>query len=580
MPRNVRGAVAIGTLPFSLSTKFTEQHAVQMNINRYRDNSSQRVCLVVDSRKSWSLAKRLSADDLKLLREFYDNARGGAFYFYNPHETLPPFAHTNLGSSGRYLVRFANDWTQTNGMGRFDTAIELMEVTNFGGGGLDDTGGGGIITPPPPPPPGDVHFLGGGPIDPINLAGSLTGRIGDYYRNYGPISYGGWMWAFTLTEDDSRGVADGQMGVYKSQDGVDWIRQDVAHAPVEALPAYPYWDGSSSIVTTLAVQFEPVPGQTRTTVQFVDFDMGTGLFGDPYGTTDLRVTPAGAVSGAPVNDIIHPYVFKLSNGTMRVVYQYYYRDSFVNHGDGAFPGGSQSQIYYQDYVPGTGWSSRQVFPSQAAAWGSHYFLNSATQDGDVIHAVYMPIPGLENTPPALDQASYVRINADGSFTSPQGIGGVLGPNGGTFFSLNTGIISGNRLLIPVVKQSSLPASVGVLVGTPKSNPTFSYVEIAQPAAGNISGMQMYHMDSRDIFAFFQSNPATNHNSQILVSVSTNGGTTWTTPGMALDLDATPATPVAHQDTVDINSISLGTNLNGGLGLMYTSWIAYYAPVSP
>lgn len=130
MPGLIRGAVAVGTLPFSLSTKFAESHAVQMDMNEYHDGSSQRTSLVTGGRRSWKIAKRLDALHLGLLRNFFDANLAKAFYFYNPSETLPRYSHAPDGTSGRYLVRFASDWEQTAGMSRSDTAIEVIELAS------------------------------------------------------------------------------------------------------------------------------------------------------------------------------------------------------------------------------------------------------------------------------------------------------------------------------------------------------------------------------------------------------------------------------------------------------------------
>lgn len=580
MPRTVGVAAPFGTLPHSISTKFTESHAVQMNINEYHDGASQRTSQVANGRRSWKISKRLDPVSLIALRSFFEEAKGRAFNFYNPSETSPPYSHNPIGASGLYLVRFNGDWEQTNGMGRSDVSIELIEVADGTGaadiGGIPPGGGpggddGGGTTP------GARTYGAGVPIDAVNLASSLTGSSGDYYRNFGPIPFGGWMWAFTLTENDPTGVADAQLGVYKSQDGTHWIRQDLDNAPFEATPSYPYWDGVSSVVKILVVDFESASPNTLTSTKLIDFDMSTGLFSAPYGATSLRVTPTGAIGGAASSFIDHPYVFQLSSGKLRIVYTFYYRDSFVDHGTGEPAGGSQAQIYYQDYTPGVGWSSRQIFPSQTVAWGTGYFLNSAVLDGDVIHAVYMPVTVRLASPPTFNEAFYVRINADGTFTTPQSLGAILSPDGGPHFLLNTGIISGNSLLIPVNKTNS-PSSVGVLVGSPKSDPTFTYVDIAATTPSALNGVQMYHMGSQDVLAYWQTSPTTGNNSQVYMSTSTNGGTTWSTPALALDLDVRTPAPVSGKDIFDINAISLGTNLNGSVGLIYTSWASYYAPV--
>jgi hypothetical protein len=44
MPGPVRGAVSAGILPYSLSTKFSESHAVQAIVNEYHDGSEPTSC--------------------------------------------------------------------------------------------------------------------------------------------------------------------------------------------------------------------------------------------------------------------------------------------------------------------------------------------------------------------------------------------------------------------------------------------------------------------------------------------------------------------------------------------------------
>jgi hypothetical protein len=575
MPGPVRGAVSAGILPYSLSTKFSESHAVQAIVNEYHDGSSQRHALVSEGRRTWNLSKHLTAAQLTQLRSFAASLQGGAFYFYNPQETLPPFSNNPIGTSGQYLVRFNGDWSQTNGMVRSDSEVQLIELTTQsedipvvtigGSGGLPGSGGGG-------------GGGGGGtprlrliPIDPINYAGSNdASAVFDYYRNYGPISYGGWMWAFTLTNDDEDGRGDLKLGVYKSLTGETWIRQDLANAPeFEIDPAYPYWDGVSSVVTIMVVRGESSDPFTETAVEFVDFDMSTGLFGSPYGPLDIRIAPTGATSPIPIVRPVHAYVFKLSSGTLRVVYQYFYEDVFVDHGTGEPSGGSQSQVYYQDYA-GSAWAARQILSGQTVAWGTGYFLSAAVQDGDVIHAVYTPVGYYWN------EAYYVRINADGTFSTPQALSPILSPDGSTYFLINTAIISGNNLLIPVSSPYGVSGAVGVLVGAPKSNPTFTYVEIATDAG--FATPQMYHMATQDVFAWSQVSPTTGNLSQVYMSTSSDGGNTWSLPTLALDLDVT-IPPLAPEGTDvsprDINSISLGTNLDGSVGLMFTTWGTYY-----
>lgn len=130
MPATVRGAVPAGTLPYSLSTKFSELRTVPININEYHDGSCQRTALVNGARRSWKLSKRLTAFQSGLLADFQNSMNGQAFYFYNPSETFPEYSHAPTGTAGRYLVRFNNDWNRTFSMGRFDSDVELIEVAS------------------------------------------------------------------------------------------------------------------------------------------------------------------------------------------------------------------------------------------------------------------------------------------------------------------------------------------------------------------------------------------------------------------------------------------------------------------
>jgi hypothetical protein len=561
MPGPVRGAVAAGILPYSLSTKFSESHAVQVLVNEYHDGTSQRKSLVSEGRRTWNLSKHLTAAQLTQLRSFAASLQGGAFYFYNPQETLPPFSNNPIGTSGQYLVRFNGDWSQTNGMVRSDSEIQLIELTTQsedipvvtvgGSGGLPGSGGGGGGGTTPSGPPVA--------IDVFQLAGSFIGSVpNDYYRNYGPIYYGGQLWAFTLTENFD--LADGLLGVYKSLTGATWIRQDLAHAPSAnryvIAPSYPYWDGVSSTITILVLQSDvtpPIPSFERT-MSLVDFDMATGLFSSTYGEVDLG-PPETATA------FRHAYVFKLSNGTIRIVAEY--------------GGSDQSQIYYQDYTAGA-WGLPHIFPGQTVGSGSWYFLNSATQDGDVIHAVYMDIHAAGGPAgPNFNEAHYVQIAADGTFSTPVALSAILSPDGTTYFSINTGIISGDHIILPVRISFDAPANVGVLVGSPKSNPTFTYVAIA--SSTRFAEPVLFHRASEDVFAWTEVSSGTGNISQVYISTSTDNGATWTTPQLRLDIDVHPLPGGAGEDTTDINSISLGTDRDGSIGLMLTTWTGYYIP---
>jgi hypothetical protein len=132
MPGNVENAAPASVLPQSLCRTFVHQRTYPVIENEYKNGESQRSVLAVSSRRQWRQAKRLTPTALIELRNFFD-ARNGAtepFYFYDPYETNPAFSHdpTGVATVGRYIVRFNGDWQQSNGPGRSDVSIDLIEL--------------------------------------------------------------------------------------------------------------------------------------------------------------------------------------------------------------------------------------------------------------------------------------------------------------------------------------------------------------------------------------------------------------------------------------------------------------------
>jgi len=119
-------------MPWSLSTAFVRSQEYPVLENEYRNGESQRSVYATNSRKRWRLAKRLTADQLADLRDFYDERNGPveSFYFYDPYETNPKFSYDPAGQAvaGRYTVRFNCEWSQFLSPGRAEVAIELVEV--------------------------------------------------------------------------------------------------------------------------------------------------------------------------------------------------------------------------------------------------------------------------------------------------------------------------------------------------------------------------------------------------------------------------------------------------------------------
>jgi phage-related protein len=132
MPGSVQNAAPLTVLPASLSRAFVHEREYPALDNEYRNGESQRSVQATNSRKRWRLAKRLTAAQLAVLRDFYDARNGPVepFYFYDPYETSPKFSHDPTGQAvaGRYTVRFGGEWGQSVDLGRVDLNIELIEL--------------------------------------------------------------------------------------------------------------------------------------------------------------------------------------------------------------------------------------------------------------------------------------------------------------------------------------------------------------------------------------------------------------------------------------------------------------------
>ena len=141
MPGNVGTPNPVGILPKHLSTKFTEKREWAYLSNQFHDSSTQRAQLVLGSRKRFSLAEKLTATEANTLKTFFDAHLGGVipFWFYNPFEVCPPgtnYDPTLATTTGRYVVRFDNDWNQSTGLMRTTSPdIELVEVSSGAGAG-------------------------------------------------------------------------------------------------------------------------------------------------------------------------------------------------------------------------------------------------------------------------------------------------------------------------------------------------------------------------------------------------------------------------------------------------------------
>jgi phage-related protein len=142
MPGNLQAASPVDVMPQTLSTAFTEVRAFPNLSQVYHDGTTER-SLIVDgvnnpvSLRNWKLSKRLTVDQLTTLRTFYEAHFGGLipFFWYDPFEPADGmpigsnFDPTGDSEQGRHICRFTNQqWTQTTGLARTDTAIEFQEI--------------------------------------------------------------------------------------------------------------------------------------------------------------------------------------------------------------------------------------------------------------------------------------------------------------------------------------------------------------------------------------------------------------------------------------------------------------------
>jgi hypothetical protein len=130
MPGSVRNAVSVGVLPFSLCRQLVESREWPARAVEYHGGETERAALTATSRRSWTMANRLTPAALATLRAFLDTYPVDAFYLYSMKETSPGFTWdaTGVAIAGRYLVRAMGDWNQTTYLARSDVQVQFVEV--------------------------------------------------------------------------------------------------------------------------------------------------------------------------------------------------------------------------------------------------------------------------------------------------------------------------------------------------------------------------------------------------------------------------------------------------------------------
>jgi hypothetical protein len=131
MPGAVAAAAAVDVLPFSLCSAFAHTREWAADINVYANGETQRYAVPDTSRKRWRLGKRLNAEDMATLRDFWLAHRHAEFFFYDVFETDPKFSYDpdGLDEAGRYAVRFEGNFDYTVDFPLNSVSLELVQVS-------------------------------------------------------------------------------------------------------------------------------------------------------------------------------------------------------------------------------------------------------------------------------------------------------------------------------------------------------------------------------------------------------------------------------------------------------------------
>lgn len=133
MPDSVAAANPTTVLPWSVARSFQSTRTYAIDQNRYPDGSVQTRVITSSSRRSWSIAQRLTAAQLATLRQLFIDGDGQCeeFWFYDVYETSPQFSYDNTGAAttGRYAVRFNGPYRQSLDRGRNPAEYALLEVS-------------------------------------------------------------------------------------------------------------------------------------------------------------------------------------------------------------------------------------------------------------------------------------------------------------------------------------------------------------------------------------------------------------------------------------------------------------------
>lgn len=128
MPGNVAVAAPATVLPITLSCAFSESREFPIvESGPYRDNASQRRNDATYSRKSWSVNRRLTADEWATFKTFWEARKGSLepIYYYPDADNHDA---TGASATGRVKARFDASMSRAMALARSQIEVRLIQI--------------------------------------------------------------------------------------------------------------------------------------------------------------------------------------------------------------------------------------------------------------------------------------------------------------------------------------------------------------------------------------------------------------------------------------------------------------------
>lgn len=134
MPGSVANAVVSEVMPALLASQFTRSDSWAVQQNRYANGEVESRSQVTSSLRRWEADLIGDAAALADWKDFWEDTKHAAFYFYDPFEPVSGqpigsnFDATGVATTGRYKVAWEGSWSQQMTLGRFSARMALVEV--------------------------------------------------------------------------------------------------------------------------------------------------------------------------------------------------------------------------------------------------------------------------------------------------------------------------------------------------------------------------------------------------------------------------------------------------------------------